>query len=269
VTAGDTEKAKSAGDPDESHTKDNRSQATLLVELARDEYRLGVSPDGLAFAVPFAGPNVALPLAQTRGGVKSALAHRFHELYGRVPASNGVNDAIRVLHHECEMATPEPVALRVSGGPGASSVLDLGSASGEAIVIEPDGWRLVRHSPALFRRTALTLPLPTPIHGGSLEALRALINCSDEDWGLLRAVLVAALIPEISHPVVAFTGEQGTGKTTAMSLVGKVIDPGRGGNRAAPTKEDDWAVAASASYVVGSTTSLPSEGGSRMPCAGR
>jgi hypothetical protein len=79
--------------------------------------------------------------------------------------------------------------------------------------------------PVLFRRTALTAPLPTPQRGGDLDELWAAAQRHPPGPCLLAGVLVASLEPDISHPVIDLDGEQGTGKTTAGKTIVSVLDP--------------------------------------------
>ena len=64
------------------------------------------------------------------------------------------------------------------------------------------------------------------------------------------AWLVAALFPEIPHPILALVGEQGTAKSTAARLVVSLVDPSPAPLRTPPREMRSWAAAASASWVV-------------------
>src|SRR5438876_709873 len=70
-------------------------------------------------------------------------------------------------------AAPAELALRVARH-GDGLVLDLGVPSGQAVIIDPGGWRITERSPVLFRRTKLTGALPAPQRDGRLEAMREL-----------------------------------------------------------------------------------------------
>jgi len=90
-------------------------------------------------------------------------------------------------------------------------VIDLGRADGALVRVSAAGWRVKRaaESGPLFRRSRLTSRLPIPVQGGDLAELRDLLNVSDGSWPLLMSWLVAALLPDIAHPILFLTGEQG------------------------------------------------------------
>jgi putative DNA primase/helicase len=63
--------------------------------------------------------------------------------------------------------------------------LDLGDASGKAIRISADGWRVVDRPGVNFRRPEGLLPLPMPVRDGSIELLRRYVNLTEPDFRLL------------------------------------------------------------------------------------
>ena len=96
------------------------------------------------------------------------------------------------------------------------------------------GWTVEDTPPVLFKRTALMASLPEPEQGGDLDELWRWLNVTKEDRPLVAAYLVAALRPDLPHPVLDLSGEQGSGKTTAQKVLVKVIDPGPVPNRKPP-----------------------------------
>lgn len=128
-------------------------------------------------------------------------------------------------------------------------MLDLGDATGRAVVIRPDGWHL-DESPVLFRRTELTAALPPPTRGADLAELWDQLNAAARYRPLIAAVLVSALMPDMPHVITALTGEQGTGKTTAMKMPAAIIDPSPAQVRKAPRDVEAWTTAAAGSWVV-------------------
>src|SRR5438067_3609396 len=76
-----------------------------------------------------------------------------------------------------------------------------------------------------FRRARSQLPLPRPIHGGTLEELRPFVNVRDEDWPLLVVWLLAAMRPRGSYPLFGLHGEQSSAKSTLARLLRYLLDP--------------------------------------------
>jgi hypothetical protein len=133
------------------------------------------------------------------------------------------------------------VALRVAGTGAQTLVLDLGGADGRCALVDAAGWRIVERAPVLFRRSALTAPLPAPLRGGSLDPLAELLNVDEAGFRLIVAWLVAALLPDIPHPILALTAEQGTAKSTAARLVVSLVDPSPAPRRTPPREMRSWA----------------------------
>ena len=239
-------------DDDDSGATGGRSgpsQATLLVEMALERYRLLQGEDGRPYAVAKDGANIALPL-RGRAGLRERLAKLYaDQCGGTVPSSSALTDAVAVLEGHAHEADPEQVGLRLAATV-TGVVIDLGTADGRCVVVGPDGWRVDTRSPVLFRRTALTSPLPEPVGGGHLDQLRHLLNVSDDGWQLLVGWSVAALIPDLPHPILALLGEQGTAKSTTARLLVDLIDPSPAPLRSCPRDIRQWAVTAAASWTV-------------------
>ena len=94
------------------------------------------------------------------------------------------------------------------------------------------------------------LPLPEPVSGGSINALRPLLNVRDEDFVLVVAYLVAALRPRGPYPVLALAGEQGTTKSTLPAFVRALIDPNAATLRALPREDRDLFISASNAHLL-------------------
>ena len=225
------------------------SQATRLVTLAQSRYRLVRGHDGRIYATSPGGPAVAYTL-RGKDGLRTRLARDFFETYGQTASGTALADALCVLEGQAERAVPELVALRVASAADGRLVLDLGGHEGRSVLVGPEGWELAERSPVLFRRSALTAPLPEPIRGGTLDPLRALLNVGEPGFRLVVGWLVATLVPDIPHPILSLCGEQGTAKTTAARLAVCLVDPSPVPLRTPPTEMRSWAAAASASWVV-------------------
>ncbi|MEV5440795.1 hypothetical protein AB0K80_33050 [Streptomyces sp. NPDC052682] len=130
-------------------------------------------------------------------------------------------------------------------------VLDLGHGTA-AVTVTRDGWKVVQADAELpeFRRTAATKLLPLPVPGGSFTELRELLNVGDEEWAKVVAWLLAALLPDITRPVLLLTGVPCSGKSVAALLLQYLVDPGSPFRRL-PADEDEWIAATDAARVIG------------------
>lgn len=226
------------------------SQAAVLVRLAEKNYRMLASEDGRPYAVKRSGPNVAL-LLRGKGTLRAQLARIYADQYkGRVPAAAALTDALTVLEGRAAEQVREPVYLRLAWHEGRV-VLDLGTADGACAVTGPGGWSQERRSPVLFRRTKLTSPIPDPVRDGDgLGMLRSLLNAEEREFRLIVGWLIAALIPDMPHPIMALRGEQGSAKSSTAQMLANLIDPSPAPLRSVPRDIKQWAVTASASWAV-------------------
>ena len=245
-----TENANTGAEDGEQEKSAKKSVATLLVEMAGARYRLGLSEEGEPFAVERDGPNVALMLRGGRSSLRASLAKSYMASTGKVASAGALADALMALEGMANGEDPVPLPLRVTSPYPDHVLIDLGDTAGRVVLVSPEGWEVLARSRLTFRRTALTMPLPVPQRSTfDLMGLR-MLNVSEKSWPLVVGWLVAALIPDIPHPVLMPKGEQGTGKTTAASFLARMIDPSPAPVRAAPRDLEQWAVAASGSYVV-------------------
>ncbi|QLG10879.1 hypothetical protein HLB42_08915 [Deinococcus sp. D7000] len=130
--------------------------------------------------------------------------------------------------------------------------LDLGTPTWEAVEIGLGYWKVIgpHDCPVRFTRPAGLLPLPTPEHGGSLTELREYLNTDDKGFLMCLAWALGALSGVSPFPVLALSGEQGTGKSTAATVLQNLIDPHEADRRRAPKEERDLFIAAQAAHVL-------------------
>jgi hypothetical protein len=220
-----------------------------LVQLAQETYRFGRTDKDESFAVPLAGPNLAVMLKRSGDALRAKLAKAYRAMHGQPPKSSALTDALTVLTGDALEAEPERVHLRLAANDGGI-VIDLGDSEGRAVVVRPDGWQVADHSPVPFRRTALTGVLPVPERSGTLDELRNLLNVSADTWPLIVGWLVAALLPDIPHAILLLSGIQGTGKSSAARVLVTLIDHSSAPLRSQPRDVEQWAVAAAGSWTV-------------------
>lgn len=227
-----------------------KSQSTQLVELARQRFEVVKDRDGRVYAVDRSHPGIALALRGTTG-VRQQIASVFYDSTGKAASGAALADMLNVIEGDALKATPTPVFLRVGESAGVI-YLDLGTTAGTVVAVDRAGWKLLDRSPVLFRRSALTSELPEPQRtADGLDRLRRMLNVGDSGFRLMVGWLVAALVPDIPHPILALIGQQGTAKTTAMTMLASVIDPSAAPARTPPRDEDSWGTMALHSWVIG------------------
>ncbi len=104
---------------------------------------------------------------------------------------------------------------------------DLADHAWRSINITADGWTVISDSPILFRRLLNTGPQVEPVRGGDPDDIFKIINIRDERTRILfKAWLLAALMPNMPHPVMVLYGPQGSAKTSAFRTMKAILDPG-------------------------------------------
>ena len=140
--------------------------------------------------------------------------------------------------------------------------LDLGTPDWEVVEVGSGYWKVIcpQECPVRFIRPAGLLPLPAPVEGGTLEDLREFLNTDDQGFLMCVAWLLGAASGMSPYPVLALSGEQGTGKSTAASVLRNLLDPHEADRRRTPKEERDLFIAAQASHVLSydNLSSIPS-----------
>jgi hypothetical protein len=104
---------------------------------------------------------------------------------------------------------------------------------------------VVPRAPVPIIRTRRTGPLPDLHRPGSLDGLRRLLSrISDNDFVLLVAWCLGALNPAGPYPILIVGGEAGSGKSTLVRLVQRLVDPVIGDILQPPADDRDLIAAA-------------------------
>lgn len=237
-----------------SGDKTKPSPAKLLVELAQEQYRLIRSTDARTYAVPRSGPAIAVPLGSKRG-LKFRLASSLYRRTGIVASGSALSDCLAVLEGEAADLSAQSVHLRVGHDDDGAIVLDLGTETGHVAVLSPDGWEIRAESPIVFWRSDLSKSFlgvsadHPPTRGGSLDALRGIVNLTESDFRLAVGWVVAAYFARIPHPILFVQGEQGTAKSDLVRTLLHLVDPPVAAERAIPPGEREWGIFARASWA--------------------
>jgi hypothetical protein len=226
------------------------SQADLLVELARSRCELFHDAYGDAYlTVTFDRGSETMKLRSRRA--RTWMGREFFVTFGRVPGGQATADALTALEGIALHGSGERRVHLRTGDHQGRIYIDLGDETHEVVEVDAQGWRVVRKAPVRFVRPLGMGPLPRPVHGGSVDALRDFVNVkSDQHFRLLVAWIVAAQRPIGPYPILCFQGEQGSSKSTTTRLVRRLVDPNVSPTRAAPREVRDLAITARAAHVL-------------------
>jgi len=128
--------------------------------------------------------------------------------------------------------------------------VDLADEHWRAVEVGPSGWRVIEKPDIKFRRSLGMAPLPEPQSSGNLRDLFRFLNVRREHEALLLAWLTYAMRSSVPYPILAFSGVQGAGKTTASRILRALIDPSIAEITMQPRSERDLVMAASNSRVL-------------------
>ena len=93
-----------------------------------------------------------------------------------------------------------------------------------AVKITNDGWEIVDNPPIMFKRFRHQNCQFKPSTEGDIRRVLKYINLQDNHTMFL-CWLVCCFVPNIPHAMPIFFGEKGAAKTTACTLLKKLIDP--------------------------------------------
>lgn len=136
---------------------------------------------------------------------------------------------------------------------GNAICIDLCNSLGEYVKATPDGWEINKQglNPPYFVRYAGMLPLPRPIRGGSVKALKPFLNRRREtDFTLMVGWMLGTMYPDGPFPMLTLHGPQGTGKSTTLKILRSLIDPSEAALTALPKSERDLFISAMRTWLL-------------------
>jgi hypothetical protein len=242
--------------PQESGAR--RTQATALIEIAtRPGVDLFHAPDGTPYAdITVDGHRETWALKST--GFRRWLKRAFYKETGGAPNSDATSTAMGIIDAKAHYDGKEhEVHLRIANCNDRVIYLDLCDRDWRVVEVDCEGWRIVRDPPVRFRRTAGMHAIPAPVEGGTVHELRDHFHLPAEEdatepnsYILIVAWLLAVLRGRGPYPILALTGEQGTGKSLTAELLRSLLDPRTAGLRSLPRDTRDLYVGAMNGYVL-------------------
>ncbi|MBU1456924.1 MAG: hypothetical protein KKD01_19590, partial [Proteobacteria bacterium] len=106
--------------------------------------------------------------------------------------------------------------------------IDVCDDSWQAIEIDQEGWRVIRKTPVIFRRSKGMKPLPIPQSTDRTvkDIVSPLINVEEDGHlCLILTWLLFALDGRGPYPILLLKGEQGSGKSKLAEVLRSLIDP--------------------------------------------
>jgi len=246
-TEKDRQQQKKAKKKDE---EDRTPQADKLIQVAAEGVFLFHDSAKDAFAsIPFNGHREIWSLKSKF--FRQWLIKQFYEREKKSPNSEAIRQALNTLEAKAVFDGPEiKLNLRIAAEHDSTIWYDLANNDWQAVKITPDGWEVVDNPPILFRRFKNTAAQVLPQPGGSLELLKKYVNLQNEDdWLLLFALIVHALVPNVPHGISIFYGDKGSAKTTAQRVIRKLIDPAHRDTMTLPQNKNELALTLTTNYA--------------------
>lgn len=179
---------------------------------------------------------------------RSEMYRRYYHARGRVPETHDIDAMIEAASAFAAAEEREPINLRFAEF-GDKRFLFLADEDHTVIEIDADGWRVCDEPDVLFRKGD-GLPMPMP-RDGDLDALLDFFNIDRENMTFVLAWMLNALyFPGQQCPILLLDGTAGSGKSSALSVIVRLLDPKIGAEAGPPKSEDDLFVSAYGGAIV-------------------
>jgi hypothetical protein len=252
TSSAETAGANTAGEQKKKRDGDPKiTQAQILCDITTgDDVKLFHSSESTAFAdLMIDGHRETWPVKSA--GFRRWLRLAYYKRLGGVPNSDAMSSAMGLIEAKAQFERPTiEVYLRVAEYDSKTIYLDLCDHDWCAVKITDKGWEVVTEPLVRFRRTAGMLPIPIPVDGGNLNELRTHLHMSENSYVLAVSWLLAILRGKGPFPILAVTGEHGTGKSFTADLLRRLVDPRKASLRSLPRDTRDLYVAAMNAYVL-------------------
>jgi hypothetical protein len=205
--------------------KQKKSQADIVVDILLDEATdVFVSPDGTPFVrLPKEDHHEIIGL--NSNDIRSWLSWKLYDSMGKVASPSAIGASLNVLRGK---ALSEEIELHnrvAQTKDGDGFWYDLSNEKWQAVRVDKNGWRVVDEPPILFRRYQHQKPQVEPKAEGNFFRILDFVNVDEDKQLLFMVYVLSCFLPDIPHPVALYTGPKGSAKTTAASIVRRVVDP--------------------------------------------
>jgi len=213
---------------EESDTRNGKKKpvAKILIELALELGSLWHDSSGAGWVDFYVEGNQQTARLRSKR-FRDFLAQALWEQEERSINSEGWSEAVGTLEGLARFKGPKREAFLRVGTHNGDIYIDLGTDDWRIIRVSPSGWEVIPYSkcPIRFYRADCQLPLPIPTRGGSLDDLWQLLNVREADRPLVLGWILSTFTPDGSKPILTFSGEKGSGKSSAATLLKRLTDP--------------------------------------------
>ncbi len=228
------------------------SQAELMIKSAKELATFFHTPDGEVFASMKVNGHIENVRIRSRA-FRRWLSRSHYQETGKPAGAQAIKDTVAILEAEgLYDGEEQELHIRYAWHEGAIYI-DLGNADWHQVRIRSGEWGVIegRESPVKFIRTPGMREMAAPVLGGSIDALRPLLNIeNDSDWVLIVSWLIGAMSPKGPFPVLVLQGEQGTAKSTTARILRNLLDPSTIPSQALPKGEQDLVIVASGTWIL-------------------
>ena len=231
----------------------NDSMATKLTNLAIDRCELWHDEDGNSYASFQQDVNGVAHRENwsiNSQGFSEWLSQQAYRNLGSASSKDAIATTQNVLAGIAKFDGEQYKPARRVSKTDDGYWLDLCDEEWRAVLVTAVGWKIVADPNVRFVRTKAMRSLPVPISGGSIEPLWQLTNIPEEDRLLVLVWMIEAYRCDTPYPVIEFTGEQGSAKSTTQETLRTFIDPSEVMLRGRPKNVEDIYVGAKQNHVL-------------------
>jgi hypothetical protein len=208
-----------------SHGSDGTLADKAVAIVMQAGFDLFNDGEGNAYATVPAEADGKLSYPLSSGAFSSVVRHRYYLATGRALPTNSLNEAIALLTAIALHDRPTLHVFRRVGGSDSGVEIDLGTATGSVVRVEPSGWRVLSAPSLRFIRPSGFGRLPEPTAGADLRHLKELLNLDESTFLSVAGFLLNALKPTGPYLALLVEGEQGSGKSFFAQVMKMAIDP--------------------------------------------
>ena len=214
-----------------------------LISIARQKCEFAHTAQGVAYARMKVGDHHEIYALATQQ-FKTWLTAEFYDAFAKGVPAGVLDEAVVTLSaYARSKGTVQTVHLR-RAKLSEKYYIDLCDPDWRVVEVDEKGWRIVKHSPVWFTRTAKMSALPEPKKGGTFKSLLEVINVPDKYRILLLVWAIECFRPETDDVGLMSFGVQGAAKSTTQRSLKEVIDPMGSNLRSRPKSREDLFIAA-------------------------